>query len=162
MEQLWAPWRMEYIKSGKDGKCIFCALPPESHDDENLILYRGKYCFVIMNIFPYSNGHLMVCPYQHLDCLTKLDNKETSETWGLVQKCIEVLRSNYQAQGFNIGINLGKAGGAGFEEHVHVHIVPRWIGDTNYMPVIADVKVHPEHLRAGYKKLRPHFPAHSS
>ena len=157
MKQLWAPWRIEYIKSEKDGKCIFCILPSEKKDEENFILQRGEKCFVIMNTFPYSNGHLMVCPYRHLDCVTKFNEKEISETWSFTQKCVEVLRSHYQAHGFNVGLNLGKAGGAGFDEHVHVHIVPRWVGDTNYMPVLADVKVHPEHLRETFEKLRPLF-----
>tara|TARA_B100000686_G_scaffold340446_1_gene416153 strand:- start:478 stop:966 length:489 start_codon:yes stop_codon:yes gene_type:complete len=157
MKQLWAPWRMKYIKSEKNGECAFCILPEENRDEDNLILYRAENCFIIMNTYPYSNGHLMVCPFRHLDCLTKLSSKETEESWNLIRKCIEILRSNYNAEGFNVGLNLGKAGGAGFDQHVHFHIVPRWTGDTNYMPVLADVKVQPEHLRAGYEKLQPLF-----
>ena len=157
MEKLWAPWRIKYIKSKKDGKCIFCVLPLEERDRENLILYRSRKCFVIMNSFPYSNGHLMVSPFRHLDCLTKLNKVEVIETSTLVQKCIEALRLNYKAEGFNIGINISKAGGAGFDEHIHTHIVPRWVGDTNFMPVLAEVKVQPEHLRTGYNKLRTFF-----
>ena len=159
MEKLWAPWRMEYIKQEKNGECIFCVLPAQNQDIKNYILYRGALCFIIMNTYPYCNGHLMICPYKHLACLSDLTDKEMIEMGVLTKKCIKILRSAYQAQGFNVGVNLGKAGGAGFEEHVHTHIVPRWIGDTNYMPVLGDVKVHPEYLREGYEKLQPFFNA---
>ncbi len=157
MEQIWAPWRMEYINSEKSGECIFCTLPSAGDDPKNFILHRGPLCFVIMNIFPYNTGHLMVSPYRHLDCITKLDDAETGELNRLTKTCVEILRADKNPEGFNIGINVGKAGGAGFDEHLHMHIVPRWIGDTNYMPVLADTKVHPEHLRATYEKLKPLF-----
>jgi len=157
MEQIWAPWRMEYIGREKSTDCIFCTLPREERDEENFILHRGDGFFIIMNIFPYNTGHLMVAPYRHAGCVTLFNEKESGEKDRLTQRCVAVLREVLNPEGFNIGINLGKAGGAGFEEHVHVHIVPRWTGDTNFMPVLADTKVHPEHLRSTYAKLKPHF-----
>jgi len=157
VEQIWAPWRMEYIGRKKSGDCIFCTLPSEKRDEENFILHRGGDFFVIMNIFPYNTGHLMVAPYRHAGCVTLFSEKESAEKDRLTQKCVAVLRDCLNPEGFNIGINLGKAGGAGFEEHVHVHVVPRWTGDTNFMPVLADTKIHPEHLRSTYEKLKPHF-----
>ena len=157
MESLWAPWRMEYIVSDKTGECIFCTGPEAQDDRQKKILFRGKQNFVIVNIFPYSNGHLMVSPYRHLNCLTKLSEDEMAEGGVLIQKSIEILRKAYSPDGFNIGYNIGKSGGAGFEEHLHAHIVPRWAADTNFMPVLADVKVHPEHLDATYDRLQPMF-----
>ena len=157
MEKLWAPWRMKYIKQEKGRECIFCVLPSQNQDEKNYILYRGTLSFIIMNTYPYSNGHLMICPYKHLACLSDLKSGEMVEMGKLTQNCIEILRSIYRAQGFNVGVNLGKAGGAGFDEHVHTHIVPRWTGDTNFMPVLSEVKVQPEHLREGYQKLQPLF-----
>ncbi|MCH8311866.1 MAG: HIT domain-containing protein [Nitrospinae bacterium] len=157
MKQVWAPWRMEYIEQAKSGECIFCVLPKADKDKKNFILHKGDTCFVIMNVYPYNTGHLMVSPYRHLSCITKMDEKENTELNRLTQKCVEILRTVKSPEGFNIGVNLGKAGGAGFDEHIHMHIVPRWIGDTNYMPVLADTKVHPEHLQATYDSLLPHF-----
>ncbi len=157
MKQIWAPWRMEYIEEEKSGECIFCTLPKAGADEKNFILYKGPLSFIIMNVFPYNTGHLMISPYRHLSCITKLSEEESLEIDQLTRKCVEILRTAKSPEGFNVGFNMGKAGGAGFEEHIHVHIVPRWIGDTNYMPVLADVKVHPEHLRATYEKLLPHF-----
>ncbi len=157
MESLWAPWRMEYIVSDKSGECIFCAGPQANDDRGKKILYRGEHSFVIINIYPYSNGHLMVSPYRHLDCLTKLNDAEMVETGRLTQKSIDILRQAYSPDGFNVGYNVGKSGGAGFEEHLHAHIVPRWAADTNFMPVLADTKVHPEHLEATYNRLQPLF-----
>ncbi|MFQ5449180.1 MAG: HIT domain-containing protein [Nitrospinaceae bacterium] len=157
MKQIWAPWRMEYIQGDKSGECIFCTLPRAGDDEKNFILFKGPRCFIIMNIFPYNTGHVMISPYRHLSCLTLLDEEECAEMNHLTRKCVEILRTVTAPEGFNIGINLGKAGGAGFDEHIHVHIVPRWTGDTNYMPVLADTKIHPEHLRATYEKMAPHF-----
>ena len=157
MKQLWAPWRMEYIKDRKLDDCIFCSLPSKENDSESYILYRGKSAFIVMNIFPYNSSHLMVSPFRHINCLTKQYIKEGAEQNLLVHTCIEVLRSVINPDGFNIGYNIGKAAGAGFDEHIHCHIVPRWEGDTNFMPVIGETKVHPEHLRTTYDKLLPHF-----
>lgn len=148
---------MEYIRQDKSGECIFCVLPKANADKKNFILHKGNTCFVIMNVYPYNTGHLMVSPYRHLSCITKMDEKENTELNHLTQKCVEILRTVKSPEGFNIGVNLGKAGGAGFDEHIHMHIVPRWIGDTNFMPVLADIRVHPEHLQATYDNLLPHF-----
>ncbi|NIQ03535.1 MAG: HIT domain-containing protein [Nitrospinaceae bacterium] len=156
-KQIWAPWRMEYIKLDKSGECIFCTLPPARKDEKNFILYKGPECFVIMNIYPYNTGHVMVSPYRHVDCLTKLHENELLEVNHLTRTCVAILREVINPDGFNIGLNLGKAAGAGYDEHLHVHIVPRWTGDTNFMPVLADIKVHPEHLRSTYEKIRPAF-----
>ena len=157
MERIWAPWRMEYINRDKSGKCIFCTLPKSDDDKKNYILFRGKVSFVIMNIFPYNNGHLMVSPYRHLACITTLDKEESFELIELTKICIQALRDLNAPDGFNVGFNLGKSAGAGYDEHIHNHIVPRWTGDTNFMPVLAETKVHPEHLGESYKKLLPYF-----
>ena len=157
MKQLWAPWRMEYIKSDKSDACIFCTLPRENEDEKNYILYRGKADFIIMNIFPYNSAHLMVSPFRHIGCLTEQNSDETSELNRLTNTCIEILRKVINPEGFNVGYNIGKAAGAGYDEHIHCHIVPRWIGDTNFMPVLGETKVHPEHLKSTYSKLLPHF-----
>ncbi len=157
MESLWAPWRMDYIVSDKSGECIFCTGPEASDDREKKILYRGKHNFVVINIYPYSNGHLMVAPYRHLDCLTQLNENELVEMAQLIQKSTEILRQSSAPDGFNIGYNIGKSGGAGFDAHIHAHIVPRWTGDINFMPVLADTKVIPEHLEETYNRLLPLF-----
>ena len=157
MKQLWAPWRMEYINSERTEGCIFCILPRENDDDKNHILYRGESAFIIMNIFPYNSAHLMVSPYRHIDCLTKLDSNESTELNRLTDACINTLKTVINPEGFNVGYNIGKAAGAGYDEHIHCHIVPRWVGDTNFMPVLGETKVHPEHLKATYNKLLPHF-----
>ncbi|MZH47235.1 MAG: HIT domain-containing protein, partial [Nitrospinae bacterium] len=148
MKQLWAPWRMEYINSERTEGCIFCILPRENDDDKNHILYRGESAFIIMNIFPYNSAHLMVSPYRHIDCLTKLDSNENTELNQLTDACINTLKTVINPEGFNVGYNIGKAAGAGYDEHIHCHIVPRWVGDTNFMPVLGETKVHPEHLKA--------------
>ena len=157
MKQLWAPWRMEYIKKDKPDECIFCLLPKEGDDAKNYILYRGHSVFIIMNIFPYNSSHLMVSPFKHIGCLTKQNASENKEMTQLIHSSIKILRSVINPEGFNIGYNIGKAGGAGYDEHIHCHIVPRWIGDTNFMPVLGETKVHPEHLQATYNKLLPQF-----
>jgi ATP adenylyltransferase len=157
MKQLWAPWRMEYITSNKLDDCIFCSIPKKDNNPESYILHRGKSAFIIMNIFPYNSAHIMVSPFRHLSCLTKQEEGENIEQNHLIQKSIEILRSVINPDGFNIGYNIGKAAGAGFDEHIHCHIVPRWSGDTNFMPVFGETKVHPEHLRTTYNKLLPHF-----
>ena len=157
MELIWAPWRMKYINQDKSGDCIFCTLPKSSNDKKNFILFRGKSSFIVMNIFPYNNGHLMVSPYRHLACITALSKEESLEITELTKSCISILRDLSTPDGFNIGLNLGKSAGAGYDEHIHNHIVPRWTGDTNFMPVLAETKVQPEHLQKSYEKLSPHF-----
>lgn len=148
---------MEYIVSDKSGECIFCAGPQANDDRGKKILYRGQLSFIIINIYPYSNGHLMVSPYRHLDCLTQLNEDELVEMGKLIQKSIEILRQSSAPDGFNIGYNIGKSGGAGFDAHIHAHIVPRWTADTNFMATLADTKVIPEHLEETYNRLLPLF-----
>ena len=142
--QIWAPWRMEYIQTPEADKpkgCIFCTKPKDNKDEEDLILYRGKHIFVIMNRYPYSNGHLMVVPYRHLSDFNALTKKELYELADITQMAIEVLKNNMHPNGFNIGFNIGESAGAGIAEHIHQHIVPRWNGDTNFMPVLSHTRV---------------------
>jgi ATP adenylyltransferase len=148
---------MEYIKKDKSVECIFCSLPKVGDDKNNFILFKGRYCFVIMNIYPYNTGHLMVVPYRHCACITDLDTDESMELNELTKRSIQILRNVNTPDGFNVGFNLGKSAGAGYDEHIHNHVVPRWTGDTNFMPVLADIKIHPENLQQSYEKLVPHF-----
>lgn len=157
MKQIWAPWRLNYILEGTTDECIFCVKPKEDKDKDNLILFRGKHAFVIMNLYPYGNGHLMIVPYEHARELNELPEGALLDLMLLTRKSENVLKKIFQAQGFNIGINLGKAAGAGIDEHLHIHIVPRWAGDTNFMPVLADIKVIPQHIGATYDLLLPFF-----
>lgn len=158
MEHLWAPWRMAFIApqtpQSQPQACIFCTKPASDHDAENYILYRGTYCFIMLNIYPYNNGHLMISPYQHIANIEDLDAATLADLMAQAQLALKALRLVMQPDGFNMGINEGKAAGAGFAEHMHLHIVPRWQGDTNFMPVIADVKVMPELLDTVYQKLK--------
>ena len=157
MDRLWAPWRLEYIVEAKTEGCVFCESHRQDEDEKNHILHRGQQAFVIMNAFPYSNGHLLIAPYSHIGDLADLTDDQSLEIMRLSQKCCEVLRRVCAPDGFNLGVNLGAAAGAGITDHVHMHIVPRWSGDTNFMPVFADVKVIPEALDATYKKLKAGF-----
>lgn len=154
---LWAPWRMEYILQETEPGCIFCQKPAEKSDRENLILERGASCFVIMNRFPYNNGHLMVVPFRHLAELQELAPKERLEIMGLTADCLDVLRAAIHPEGFNVGMNLGAVAGAGIDDHLHLHIVPRWKADTNFLPVIGHTKVVSEGLWETYDRLREEF-----
>ena len=155
MEHLWAPWRMAYITPyiPQQG-CIFCTKPADDHDAENHILYRGEHCFMMLNLYPYNNGHLMVAPYQHVGNLEQLDAATLAELMAQTQLALRALRHTMNPDGFNMGINEGKIAGAGFADHLHLHIVPRWQGDTNFMPILADIKVIPEHLDNVYRQLK--------
>jgi ATP adenylyltransferase len=156
MENLWAPWRMAFIapKTPQPQVCIFCAKPAADRDAENYILYRGTFCFMLLNLYPYNNGHLMIAPYQHVASIEELDAATLAELMAQAQLALRALRVVMKPDGFNMGINEGKVAGAGFAEHMHFHIVPRWNGDTNFMPVIADIKVVPEHLDSVYQHLK--------
>jgi ATP adenylyltransferase len=159
MEHLWAPWRMKYIevaKKGQDEGCILCRRSEECTAD-NLILHRGQHNFVIMNRYPYNCGHLMVAPLRHVANLEELTQDELLEHYQLVQKAITVLKETFQPQAFNVGMNLGRMAGAGIDQHIHTHVVPRWGGDTNFMPVIAGTDVVNEALEDTYKKLAGKF-----
>ncbi len=154
MKVLWAPWRIEYIRSPKHDGCIFCDFPKENRDRERLILYRGKKAFVIMNNYPYNPGHVMVAPYRHVANWEELTDEELLEIMKLTQLMIRAIKKAMKPDGFNLGVNLGRVAGAGIDGHVHLHIVPRWNGDTNFMPVIADTKVIPESLQEAYDELK--------
>lgn len=155
MKRLCCPWRIKYITSPKTDKCIFCENIKENNDEKNLILLRGKYCFIMLNLYPYNNGHLMIIPYSHKANLIQLSWEEYNEMIFLAQISIEALQKVMNPHGFNLGMNIGTSAGAGIADHIHLHIVPRWEGDSNFMLVIADTKVIPEDLPSTYKKLRP-------
>jgi ATP adenylyltransferase len=157
MEQIWAPWRIKYIQMEKPEGCILCEKPSEDNDALNYILYRGEKNFIIMNSYPYNPGHLMVVPYRHVASLDELTDEERHEHFEIVSRSIKVLRQVFNPGGFNIGINMGKIAGAGIQDHFHTHIVPRWQGDTNCMPVISNVRVVPEALAETYEKLKGKF-----
>jgi ATP adenylyltransferase len=157
MKRIWAPWRMKYIESTKPEGCILCEKPAEDKDAENYILYRGERNFIILNGYPYNPGHLMVAPYRHVASTDELAIEELHEHFELVVRGVAVLRQVYKPEGFNIGINLGKVAGAGIDDHVHTHIVPRWQGDTNFMPVVSETRVIPQALIQTYDKLRDKF-----
>ena len=157
MEILWAPWRMKYIEQPKENGCIFCDKPAEQDDKKKFILYRGKHSFVIMNIYPYNNAHLMVVPFKHTSELSELSNEERLELMDLLILCQDVLTRSISPHGFNIGMNLGVIAGAGVKDHLHFHIVPRWNGDTNFMPVIGKTDVISEGLEQTWERLKKGF-----
>lgn len=159
MDRLWAPWRMEYILSSQeeDEGCIFCEKPKESTDEENLIVYRGDLSFVIMNKYPYNNGHVMVVPYVHESNYLNLTDDILMDIQRLLQMSIKALNETMHPHGINIGINLGRSAGAGIDEHLHYHLVPRWNGDTNFMPILTDTKVISESLAESWAKLHTSF-----
>ncbi len=156
MERLYTPWRWDYMVNPKPKNCPFCEYLAQDahHDPENLILLRAPHTFIILNRYPYSNGHLMVLPNNHVSSLTALDDITQFELMKLTTYCTAILTQAYHPHGFNVGINIGKAAGAGMEEHLHIHIVPRWMGDTNFMPVIGKTKVMPETLDSVYARLK--------
>lgn len=158
-ERLWAPWRIAYFTEPQPEECIFCTLPAEGPeaDARNLILGRFEHCFVILNRYPYNNGHLMVVPYRHTPSILELEPEERDQLLEVAGVCTRALEEGLDAQGFNIGFNLGRAAGAGIAGHIHLHVVPRWRGDTNFMPVLGDVKVLSESLEDTWERLRPAF-----
>lgn len=156
-QPLWAPWRIEYILGPKPDHCVLCVPSNENEDEERLVLYRGKTAFVLMNKFPYNNGHLMVSPFRHVMDLPQLTSEEASEIMDLLQKTTTILREHFHPQGINIGLNLGEAAGAGIRDHLHFHLVPRWNGDSSFMAVMSETRVIPEHLASTYSKLKPLF-----
>jgi ATP adenylyltransferase len=151
---------MKYIQNAattEEGCCIFCDKRESNHDEEELVLLRGEYCFVMMNLYPYNNGHLMIAPYRHLADVEKLMPQEMIEGAELAKRCVEALRLTMAPHGYNIGVNLGRVAGAGIVDHLHLHIVPRWNGDTNFMPVIGETKVISESLQEGWRRLKETF-----
>ena len=159
-ERIWAPWRLTYVKDASkavEQSCIFCAKPDEGKDRENLIVHRGDRCFVILNLYPSTNGHLMIAPFEHVATIQGLPDETVAEMMALAQRAIEVLEETYEPHGFNVGFNQGRVAGAGVEHHIHMHVVPRWGGDTNFMPVLADTRVMPQTLEQTYEALEGSF-----
>ena len=156
MKQLWAPWRSEYVKSGDALECIFCAARTKS-PGEGLVLFNGAVSVVMLNKFPYNSAHLMIAPVRHVANVEDLTPEEALDFFRLLRHSVTVLKKELNPAGFNIGMNVGKAAGAGIEEHLHTHVVPRWNGDMNFMPVLSDTKVIPEHLQATLKRLLPYY-----
>ncbi|MBN1755636.1 HIT domain-containing protein [bacterium] len=158
MKQLWAPWRMAYIERGDlDKECLFCSKQNSLDWEEDLVLFKGQRAFILMNLYPYTNGHLMVAPLRHVASLEDLAPEEMAELMALTTRSLKILRKCFNPQGFNVGVNLGRVAGAGVVDHTHVHIVPRWNGDTNFMPILTDTKVICECLKDTYNKLKPEF-----
>lgn len=163
MRRLWAPWRMAYITGTggpKQQGCIFCVKPKQRRDAANRILCRGETAFAMMNLFPYNNGHLMIAPYRHVGDLTKLTPAELLEMMTLAQACQRAIAGCMRPDGFNLGCNLGRTAGAGIAGHVHLHLVPRWNGDTNFMPVLGGTKVISESLESSFRKIKSHLTLH--
>ena len=158
MEVIFAPWRMEYITRGDlEEGCLFCRVLSEEDDRKNLLLFRGGLVSVVMNRYPYTNGHLMVFPNRHIGDVKEVTSKEASDIFRFVSHCVKILKETVSPSGFNIGMNIGRSAGAGVVDHLHIHIVPRWDGDTNFMPVVSSTKIISEALEATYNKLLPKF-----
>jgi len=157
MEQIWAPWRIEYILNAEKEECILCQKPRENNDESNLILFRRKNNFIILNAYPYNPGHLMIAPYRHVR-LEDMTDLESKEHFDMIRQSVKLLTKVIKPAGFNIGMNLGRVAGAGIEDHIHTHIVPRWQGDTNFMPVVSNTKVLSEALAATYNKIKKGIP----
>ena len=158
MEHLWSPWRMEYIENHtKENGCVFCNAQAQADSEANLIAFRGTNAYVILNRYPYTSGHLMVIPFAHVPNLEELDPETRAEMMELTSRCTTILREVYRSQSFNVGINMGEAAGAGVLGHVHIHIVPRWAGDTNFMSAVGQTRVLPEALEETYKRVRQAF-----
>ena len=154
MKTVWAPWRIEYILSDKEESCIFCDALSKNDD---LTLFKGEITMAMMNKYPYINGHILAAPVRHLSALDQLNSEETQSLLITVEKSVSIIKKAMNPDGFNVGLNLGKVAGAGVEEHLHFHIVPRWFGDTNALTVFADVRVIPEHLQTTYNNLKVYF-----
>lgn len=154
MKTMWAPWRMEYILSEKEKGCIFCQALDEK---DELTLFKGDKTLVVMNKYPYINGHLLVAPNRHISALDQLEKEEMTDLFSVIEKSVAILKEIMNPEGFNIGLNLGRVAGAGVEDHLHFHIVPRWSGDVNALAVFADVRVISEHLMETYNNLKPSF-----
>ncbi len=158
MEKLWAPWRAPYILGPKEEGCLLCRIAQQERDRENLVLRRGRQCFVMLNLYPYNSGHIMVVPNRHEKDLEGLSQEEMGEMLDLARKSITTLKKAMNPQGFNLGVNLGDVAGAGVEHHLHLHVVPRWKGDTNFMPVAAQTKVISQALLESYEALMKTWP----
>ena len=155
MEYLWTPWRSTYMKEKKDKtKCVFCEAAASTEDARNLVVSRGQFCFVILNRYPYTSGHLMIAPYRHVSRLTAVETEATTEMMQLVRQAETILQEAYSPDGLNLGMNLGEAAGAGIEQHIHMHVLPRWKGYANFMTSIGGTRIIPETLEETYRKVR--------
>jgi ATP adenylyltransferase len=158
MKQLWAPWRMTYINQGlQEGGCVFCEKNSEQDARGALVLAHTDYTLIMLNKYPYNNGHLLLAPKRHEQHLSNLSRDEYVDLNEALRQSVEIVRKSYHPSGINLGMNLGKCAGAGIEDHLHWHIVPRWDGDTNFMPVVGETRVMPQHLLVTYDQLKPHF-----
>ena len=158
MEKMWAPWRIGYILSDKkENGCVFCNAYKTENDKDKLVVYRSEHSFVIMNLYPYNAGHIMIVPNRHIDSPAKLENNEQLNMFQLVNKTLNIIKNVMHPDGFNLGMNLNRAAGAGIEDHIHIHIVPRWNGDTNFMSTVANTKVISESIEETYNKIKQAF-----
>jgi ATP adenylyltransferase len=158
MDRLWTPWRFEYIRNAdQETTCVFCRMLAERRDDENFLLFRGRTCYVILNLFPYTSGHLLIVANRHISSLGEATPEELHEIIELGRLCEASLRQEYQPGGFNMGFNLGRAAGAGVEHHLHMHVLPRWVGDSNFVSVVGETRVLPEELPATFRRLLSYF-----
>lgn len=158
MDHLWSPWRYRYVtKADTSDGCVFCAKPREQRDEENLILHRSEYCFAVLNLYPYTTGHMMVVPYSHVSTIEDLTPEEWRDVMDVTRDASRHLRATYRPGGMNIGMNLGECAGAGIAAHLHLHLLPRWHGDVNFMTAIGETRVHPEDLSVTYAKLSTAF-----
>lgn len=155
MERLWAPWRMEFIQElrEKGSGCLFCEMGAAGDDRERMVLHRGKHCYTMLNRFPYNNGHIMIVPYKHTGDLLELSDEEHAEIMRMCAHSVKIMTESMDAEGFNCGFNIGAVAGAGIRDHIHLHVVPRWSGDSNFMPVISDTRTMPEYLEKTYDRL---------
>ena len=161
MDRLWTPWRFDYIRElGRDeSDCVFCTILEQHADHENFVLHRGTHAYIILNLFPYTAGHLLIAANRHIPFLRDAEIDELRELMDLARQCELALRREYNPDGFNLGFNLGRAAGAGVEHHLHMHLVPRWVGDANFVSVVAETRVLPEELRRTYDRLKAYFPS---
>ena len=163
MDRLWTPWRYDYIKgtsgekSGSGTSCVFCSLIEREEDERTFILHRARHNFIVLNLYPYTSGHLMIVPYEHTGDLDRVAKETTDEMMDLAKRAQGVLRAVYRPQGFNLGMNLGESAGAGVADHLHLHVLPRWTGDTNFMSTVGETRVLPEDLKTTYHRLRSSF-----
>ncbi len=155
MRHLWAPWRMSYVVGSKPDECVFCAKAAEGNDTDNYILYRARHNYVILNAYPYNSGHVMVVPYEHVGDITQLSPDALHEMFAIAQGCAHVINEYLRAEGINLGMNIGQAAGAGIEQHLHLHLVPRWVGDTNYTTTVAGTRIVPQALEETFSALQP-------
>ena len=158
MKRLFSPWRSAYIASFKNERksrsCLFCRIAKQKNDEKNLVVWRGQHCYIVLNLFPYNSGHLLIVPYKHTSDLTSLSNEENAEIMAATARGLKALKKVNGPHGFNFGANLGRVAGAGIEQHVHFHLVPRWNGDTNFMPVLADTKMISEDMKKTWREMR--------